>query len=59
MNKRGRKPPIHEPLICTTCGDPPVMRDGKLLPCECSQTWNLDLIRNRLPKWAAQLQERV
>lgn len=55
--KRGRKPPKHEPLICGGCHEPARVRDGKLLPCVCGQAWNLDLIRDRLPKWAAQLKE--
>lgn len=51
MSKRGRKPPKHEPLICTGCGAGPIMRHGKLLPCVCGAAWNLELIRARLPKW--------
>lgn len=57
MSKRGRKPPKHEPLICTGCGDPLRLKDGRPLRCACGQAWNLDLVRDRLPKWAEQLKE--
>lgn len=58
MSKRGRKPPIHVPLVCTSCGDPPRVRDNVIQPHNCpGNKWNLDLIRGRLPKWAEQLKE--
>jgi len=63
MSKRGRKPPKHEPLICTGCGAGPIVRvgdvrdDDKLVLCGCGAAWNLDLISARLPKWAEQLKE--
>jgi hypothetical protein len=57
MSKRGRKPPKHDPLVCAGCGSAPVVRDGVLQPCSCGQAWNLELVRDRLPKWAEQLKE--
>lgn len=52
MAKRGRKPPVHEPLICTGCGDPPRVRDNVLQPCACGASWNLDLLDDRRrPAW--------
>lgn len=53
MNKRGRKPPKHEPLICTGCGSPPHFRDGEIInPCACGSEWNVMLIEGaRMPEW--------
>lgn len=60
MSKRGRKPPIHTPLLCTSCGESPRVRDNVIQPHVCvGGSWNLNLIRDRLPKWAEQLREQV
>lgn len=51
-NKRGRKPPIHEPIVCTGCLASPRISSGKLLPCQCGAKWNIHLIEERCrPEW--------
>jgi hypothetical protein len=56
MSKRGRKPPRHEPLLCTGCGDPPRIAHGTIQPCPCGASWNLDLLdADRRPLWLDKL----
>lgn len=54
--KRGRKPPIHEPIICTGCGDPPRLAGRTLRPCPCGASWHLELLdAERRPWWLEKL----
>lgn len=44
--------------MCTSCFEQPRVRDDAIQPHDdCPAKWNLDLIRDRLPKWAEQLKE--
>lgn len=56
--KRGRKPPRHEPLLCTGCGDPPRIVGRALRPCPCGASWNLELLDDdRKPEWLKELED--
>ena len=44
--KRGRPPPIHEPLRCGGCHEFPQARNGvlNLDRCRCGAAWHIELL---------------
>lgn len=59
MSKRGRKPPIHDPIFCGGCHEPPKIRGDIVLPCACGAAWHFEVLDDaRRPKWLDKVLEQ-